>query len=83
MNPLYANLPTTIFETMSARARTTGAINLGQGFPDSGWPEDVVETAAAALVAGKCIVRFMEASAIVISKKARHFCNCPQVRKCF
>ena len=49
MNPLYADLPTTVFETMSARARATGAINLGQGFPDAGWPDDVIAAAAAAL----------------------------------
>ncbi|MFZ4690822.1 MAG: aminotransferase [Polymorphobacter sp.] len=52
MNPLYADLPTTIFETMSARARATGAINLGQGFPDSGWPQDVLAAASAALLTG-------------------------------
>jgi aspartate/methionine/tyrosine aminotransferase len=49
MNPLYANMPTTIFERMSARARETGAINLGQGFPDSNGPPDVVDAAARAL----------------------------------
>ena len=49
MNPLYARMPTTIFERMSARARETGAINLGQGFPDSNGPPDVVEAAARAL----------------------------------
>jgi N-succinyldiaminopimelate aminotransferase len=49
MNPLFANLPTTIFEHMSGLARELGAVNLGQGFPDFGWPEDVVERAAAAL----------------------------------
>jgi aspartate/methionine/tyrosine aminotransferase len=49
MNPLYAQMPTTIFERMSARARETGAINLGQGFPDSNGPPDVVEAAARAL----------------------------------
>lgn len=52
MNPLYASMPTTIFETMSARARATGAINLGQGFPDSGWPQDVLAAAANALMTG-------------------------------
>ena len=52
MNPLYAALPTTIFETMSARARACGAINLGQGFPDSGWPVDVLAAAADALLTG-------------------------------
>jgi aspartate/methionine/tyrosine aminotransferase len=40
---------TTIFEHMSGLARTHGAINLGQGFPDFGWPDDVVATAAEAL----------------------------------
>lgn len=50
MHPLFAAMPTTIFERMSARARATGAINLGQGFPDSNGPDDVVAAAAAALV---------------------------------
>lgn len=49
MHPLYANMPTTIFERMSARARASGALNLGQGFPDSNGPEDVVAAAADAL----------------------------------
>lgn len=49
MNPLYANMPATIFEHMSARARETGAINLGQGFPDSSGPPDILEVAARAL----------------------------------
>lgn len=52
MNPLYTNMPVTIFETVSARALATGAINLGQGFPDSGWPQDVLDTAADALLTG-------------------------------
>lgn len=50
MNPIYAALPTTIFEKMSALARDTGAINLGQGFPDAPGPEDVRRAAAAALL---------------------------------
>ncbi|WP_395612883.1 aminotransferase [Allosphingosinicella sp.] len=49
MNPVFANLPTSIFEAMSMAAREQGAVNLGQGFPDFGWPEDVVAKAAAAL----------------------------------
>jgi aspartate/methionine/tyrosine aminotransferase len=52
MNPVYAALPTTIFETMSALARETGAINLGQGFPDAPGPDDVRRVAADALVEG-------------------------------
>ena len=51
MNPLFATMPPTIFELMSGRARATGAINLGQGFPDSGAPEDVLREAARAVVA--------------------------------
>ena len=33
-------------------ARDHGAVNLGQGFPDFGWPDDVVAHAAEALVCG-------------------------------
>jgi aspartate/methionine/tyrosine aminotransferase len=39
----------TIFERMSSLARAHGAVNLGQGFPDFGWPDDVVAFAADAL----------------------------------
>lgn len=49
MNPLFESLPTSIFEVMSMEARATGAVNLGQGFPDFGWPADVVAKAAEAL----------------------------------
>src|SRR5829696_10036055 len=49
MNPLFANLPTTIFTRMSALAVEHGAVNLGQGFPDFGWPDDVLARAAEAL----------------------------------
>jgi N-succinyldiaminopimelate aminotransferase len=51
MHPLYADMPTTVFERMSARARETGAINLGQGFPDGPGPADVIAAAAEALSA--------------------------------
>jgi N-succinyldiaminopimelate aminotransferase len=49
MNPIFASLPTSIFEHMSMEARALGAVNLGQGFPDFGWPDDVVAKAAEAL----------------------------------
>ena len=52
MNPLFATLPTTIFEVMSGLARETGAINLGQGFPEDAGPEDVRRKAAEALIDG-------------------------------
>jgi N-succinyldiaminopimelate aminotransferase len=50
MNPVYARMGTTIFEAMSARARETGAINLGQGFADGRGPEAVLQAAAAAVL---------------------------------
>jgi aspartate/methionine/tyrosine aminotransferase len=50
MNPIFADLPTTVFERMSALAREHGAINLGQGFPEIDGPLDVREAAARAVV---------------------------------
>lgn len=52
MNPLFADLPTTIFEMMSALSRDHQAINLGQGFPDDPGPEDVRRKAAEASISG-------------------------------
>jgi N-succinyldiaminopimelate aminotransferase len=53
--PLTAKLAgfgTTIFSEMSALATATGAINLGQGFPDTDGPPEVLEAAIAAIRAG-------------------------------
>jgi aspartate/methionine/tyrosine aminotransferase len=52
MNPLYETMATSVFERMSLAAARHGAVNLGQGFPDFGWPEAIVEAAAAALREG-------------------------------
>jgi N-succinyldiaminopimelate aminotransferase len=46
-------LGTTIFTEMTALAIRTGAINLGQGFPDTDGPPAVIEAAAAAMRAGE------------------------------
>jgi N-succinyldiaminopimelate aminotransferase len=43
---------TTIFTTMTALAEQTGAINLGQGFPDEDGPAAVIEAAVDALRGG-------------------------------
>ena len=43
----------TIFAEMSALAMRTGAINLGQGFPDVDGPTEVIDAAAAAMRAGR------------------------------
>ncbi len=48
-NALLEQTGTTIFTIMSALAVQHGAINLGQGFPDTDGPADVIEAAAAAL----------------------------------
>jgi aspartate/methionine/tyrosine aminotransferase len=51
-NPVFANLPTTIFTVMSALAAEHGAVNLGQGFPDEDGPEPIRAAAARALIEG-------------------------------
>src|SRR5215467_7302135 len=43
---------TTIFTTMTALAESTGAINLGQGFPDEDGPTVVIDAAVDALRSG-------------------------------
>jgi N-succinyldiaminopimelate aminotransferase len=56
MRPLNTGLQrsgTTIFTVMSALATWHGAINLGQGFPDTEGPADIVQAAAAALLDGR------------------------------
>ena len=47
-----AGFGTTIFAEMSALAVATGAINLGQGFPDTDGPAEIMESAIAAIRAG-------------------------------
>ena len=45
-------LGTTVFAEMSALALETGAVNLGQGFPDTDGPIEVADAAVAAIRAG-------------------------------
>lgn len=52
MNPLYEQMKTSVFERMSLAAAKHGAINLGQGFPDFGWPDEILKTAARAILEG-------------------------------
>ena len=47
------DVPPTIFAQMSALATRTGAINLGQGFPDRDGPAEVVRAAVRALRDGR------------------------------
>ncbi len=44
---------TTIFAEMSELAAATGAVNLGQGFPDTDGPAQVARAAAEAILAGR------------------------------
>ncbi len=52
MNPLYEQMKTSVFERMSLAAAKHGAVNLGQGFPDFGWPDEILDAAARALKEG-------------------------------
>ena len=52
MNPIYEQMKTSVFERMSALAAKHGAVNLGQGFPDFGWPDEILDAAARALKDG-------------------------------
>ncbi len=49
LNPIYADMPVTVFEHMSGLARSLGAINLGQGFPDSPPPAALTVAAIRAM----------------------------------
>ncbi|MEO6360798.1 MAG: aminotransferase [Sphingomicrobium sp.] len=49
MNPLYEQMQTSVFERMSLAASRYGAVNLGQGFPDFGWPDEILDAAARAV----------------------------------
>jgi N-succinyldiaminopimelate aminotransferase len=53
LNRRMDGMGTTIFAEMSALAAATGAINLGQGFPDTDGPESVREAAVRALRDGR------------------------------
>jgi aspartate/methionine/tyrosine aminotransferase len=52
MNPLYEQMKTSVFERMSGLAAQHNAVNLGQGFPDFGWPAEILDAAAKAVVEG-------------------------------
>jgi N-succinyldiaminopimelate aminotransferase len=53
LNRRLEGLGTTIFAEMSARAVATGAVNLGQGFPDVDGPPEIARKAADAIMQGK------------------------------
>lgn len=52
LNPRLAPFGTTIFAEMSALAVEVGAVNLGQGFPDTDGPTEVLDAAVDAIRSG-------------------------------
>lgn len=52
VHSVYAKMPMTVFEEMSGLARTLGAVNLGQGFPDAPGPLAIRQKAADAVLNG-------------------------------
>jgi aspartate/methionine/tyrosine aminotransferase len=52
VNPQFEAVPVSIFEDMSLAAARHGAVNLGQGFPDFGWPDPLLDEAARLLRKG-------------------------------
>ncbi len=69
--------PTTIFTRMTALAEETGAINLGQGFPDFEGPAAVIEAAVEALRAGRNqyapLAGVRELREAIAGHQARHY----------
>src|SRR6476620_8373163 len=51
--PALAPFGTTIFAEMTALATQHGAVNLGQGFPDTDGPREMLEAAKAAIDGGR------------------------------
>lgn len=74
MNRIFAESGTSIFAHMSALAIEHGAVNLGQGFPDFGWPEDVLEKAAHEVLHGSNQYAPMRGLAVLREAVAAHYC---------
>ncbi len=71
------DVPPTIFAEMSALALRTGALNLGQGFPDVDGPSRVVDAAVAAMREGRNQyapgIGFPELRAAIAGHQRRHY----------
>lgn len=73
LNPLYDAMGDTIFDEMSMLARRTGAINLGQGFPEAQGPEALRRAAAEAIVNGNNQYPPMRGAPALREAVARHY----------
>ena len=85
MNPLYEQMPVSIFERMNLAAAQHDAVNLGQGFPDFGWPDEILDAAAKAITNGsnqyaplRGLPRLRQAIAATGPARSR---SCPHVRR--
>ena len=67
-----AGFGTTIFAEMSALAVATGAINLGQGFPDTDGPREVLDAAVDAIRAASTSTRRAPGLPVLREAVARH-----------
>ncbi|HEY4076491.1 MAG TPA: aminotransferase [Rhizomicrobium sp.] len=75
-NPVFAGLPTSIFQHMTFLALEHDAINLGQGFPDQDGPLALREVAAKQLIDGPNQYPPSKGLAVLrqaVSAHARHF----------
>jgi aspartate/methionine/tyrosine aminotransferase len=75
-NPVFAGLPTSIFQHMTFLALEYDAINLGQGFPDQDGPTALREVAAKQLIDGPNQYPPSKGLAVLrqaVSAHARHF----------
>jgi len=75
-NPVFAGLPTSIFQHMTFLALEHDAINLGQGFPDQDGPMALREVAAKQLIDGPNQYPPSKGLAVLrqaVSAHARHF----------
>jgi aspartate/methionine/tyrosine aminotransferase len=75
-NPVFAGLPTSIFQHMTFLALDHDALNLGQGFPDEDGPLALREIAARALVDGPNQYPPSKGLAVLrqaVSDHARHY----------
>ena len=80
MNPIYAALGDTIFDVMSGLARETGAVNLGQGFPEWDGPEDIRQRAADAVMRGPNQYPPMRGLPQLREAVAEHYARLPGVQ---
>lgn len=82
-HPVFADMPVTVFEVMSGLAREQGAINLGQGFPDTQGPEELRRLAADALIQGSNQYAPSRGDPVLREAVVEHYCRLQGVELTF